>query len=375
MDHTDQPSAGSASPGTQGPSHGRRWRSVWLPVRRKLTPANGPALRPVEERGPDHPGEHEQASAGDAPSGAWGQAARDVSAPGARDDLTDAPDAPHSARGQVAADALTLAVFAHEARSPLAVAKGAVETLQRLGTTAAETQEQLLEMSIRGLSQLEALIAHLLEGFGSGDVFVAASTTAIALSLLVRRAVAACADRDRVTISVSEPDPQVRVHPALLSHAVLLLLDNALKHTDGPVQVSAQAHGRGACIVVEDHGPGIPQDDRERVFEVGWRGVHRAGQALGAPSGGHGGLDGAAGRAPGGHRDPAESAHGPGGARDIYEVSRSADTGDPGGLGIGLALVDRIARLHGGVACVADAPAGGARFVIELPDLDAVPAG
>jgi len=94
------------------------------------------------------------------------------------------------------------------------------------------------------------------------------------------------------------------------------LLENAVAAAASRVDVSLQAEGPGAVLVVEDDGPGIPADQRDRVFERFVR------------------LDGARDRT-------------------------------TGGSGLGLGIVSSIARQHGGVAAVEDTPAG-ARLVVRL---------
>jgi len=103
----------------------------------------------------------------------------------------------------------------------------------------------------------------------------------------------------------------------LLRRAVRNLLENARRHAAGQINVTlAQAEGR-ALISVCDHGPGVPPELCERIFEPFYR------------------LPGAT------ERD--------------------------GGVGLGLALVKSIAQRHGGSVLCQNRPAGGACFVIKLP--------
>ena len=97
------------------------------------------------------------------------------------------------------------------------------------------------------------------------------------------------------------------------------LLDNADKHASGVVEVSLRVDARHALFTVDDDGPGVPPDQRERVFDRFFR------------------VDGSRDRA-------------------------------SGGVGLGLALVRRIARSHGGEVTVTASPSlGGARFEVRLP--------
>jgi len=97
------------------------------------------------------------------------------------------------------------------------------------------------------------------------------------------------------------------------------LLENARRHGGGtPIEASVRPIAEGAALLeVSDRGPGIPPNERERVFEAFYR---RAGHSEG---------------------------------RD-------------GGVGLGLALVREIARLHGGEARVRDREGGGTRIEVEL---------
>jgi signal transduction histidine kinase len=108
---------------------------------------------------------------------------------------------------------------------------------------------------------------------------------------------------------------------------VLNLLDNAVKY--GPpgqtVTLSLGHENDDAVITVDDQGPGIPVDDRRRVWEPYWR----------LP------------------RDSASAV---------------------GGSGIGLAVVENLVTAHGGAVSVAGAPGGGARFEVRFPGASATPA-
>jgi signal transduction histidine kinase len=105
-----------------------------------------------------------------------------------------------------------------------------------------------------------------------------------------------------------------------LRQMLLNLLDNAVKY--GPagqtITVGSEIAGDRARIWVEDQGPGIPHDDRHRVWEPYVR-LNREGESA------------------------------------------------TGGSGIGLAVVRELVTLHGGRTRVEGAPGGGARVVIELP--------
>ena len=106
--------------------------------------------------------------------------------------------------------------------------------------------------------------------------------------------------------------------PRLLRRAVLNLGTNAVRHARSRVRLSAASRGGRVWVHVDDDGPGVPPEARDRVFEPFFR----------------------------------------------MDASRTSDTG---GAGLGLAIVQRIAQVHGGTVTVGEAPLGGARFTLELP--------
>jgi signal transduction histidine kinase len=103
-----------------------------------------------------------------------------------------------------------------------------------------------------------------------------------------------------------------------LGRVVRNLLDNAARHADSEVAVALHTGDAGVELTVDDDGPGIPVDDRSRVFDRFTR------------------LD-------------------DGRARDA------------GGLGLGLSMVKAIVEQHGGTVAIEDAPIGGARVRVQLP--------
>ncbi len=104
-------------------------------------------------------------------------------------------------------------------------------------------------------------------------------------------------------------------------HQVLAnLVRNALVHTPAgtPVEIAVQRNGLDALLEVRDHGPGLPTDDTDALFERFWR---------------------------------AEAGRGRGKA----------------GAGLGLAIVAGIVHAHGGSVSASNAPGGGAVFLVRLP--------
>lgn len=88
---------------------------------------------------------------------------------------------------------------------------------------------------------------------------------------------AALADRHRIDLGMERPEDEgpiwVRAQPALLDALVSNLVDNALRYTqeEGRVTVGLRRLGDQVELAVEDNGPGIPAEERERVFERFYR--------------------------------------------------------------------------------------------------------
>ncbi|MCA8051044.1 ATP-binding protein [Burkholderia arboris] len=109
--------------------------------------------------------------------------------------------------------------------------------------------------------------------------------------------------------------------PKLVARALLNLIRNGARYASHKVLLAAAADATGALVLsVDDDGPGIPTAERARVFEPFQR----------------------------------------------LDSSRDRQTG---GFGLGLAIVRRVAQVHGGDVRLEDSPLGGARFVITLPPL------
>jgi two-component system sensor histidine kinase KdpD len=77
------------------------------------------------------------------------------------------------------------------------------------------------------------------------------------------------AGRDRVMVDIPETLPEIQTDPALLERVVANLIDNALVWSPSTetVRVSAGEIARRVDLRISDHGPGIPQDSRETVFQ------------------------------------------------------------------------------------------------------------
>jgi signal transduction histidine kinase len=117
---------------------------------------------------------------------------------------------------------------------------------------------------------------------------------------------------------------RVRGRRNQLDRAVRNLLENAEHHAASRVDVALTADDGAVVLVVDDDGPGIPEADRERVFDR------------------------------------------------FTRLDEGRDR-DAGGAGLGLAMVKAIVEHHGGTVAVDEGPLGGARFVVRLPAGETVP--
>ncbi|MFD8497579.1 sensor histidine kinase [Amycolatopsis sp. NPDC059657] len=194
-----------------------------------------------------------------------------------------------------------LAEAAHELRTPLATLRLTVDG----GIRDPDQRDEALRRSARLTEEMGRVVAGLLARARLEAGTQELEREPLRLDLLVEQIVGDWTDED-VEISVTASECVVRGDPDLLAQAVRNLLANAVAHGGGtPVEVVV-ADGR---ISVRDHGPGVPPEDRERLFE------------------------------------------------------RSV-TGAGGGTGIGLAIVRWVADLHGGSARLLDADGDG--MVAEL---------
>jgi signal transduction histidine kinase len=202
----------------------------------------------------------------------------------------------------VSAHRRVLASASHELRSPLARLRLALELLDE------ERDHPLLAGAVRDVEILDETVADLLQAGRLQAMDTLAESEEVDLrALLVEEAA-------RVDAAVDgRPALVVRGSPGLLRSLARNLLENARRHGAPPIRVDVGAEG----FAVVDAGPGVPDAEKERIFEPFYR--------------------------PAGH-----------------------DEGRDGGVGLGLHLCAQIARLHGGSLRCADAPGGGTRFEVAL---------
>ncbi|MCP2340254.1 sensor histidine kinase [Actinomadura rupiterrae] len=206
----------------------------------------------------------------------------------------------------------------HELRTPIA---GLRANLEDASMHPEDTDlKGVVESALRDTDRLEHIVTDLLllARIGTGN----AAREDLDLGELARRelarraAVPRAADAPRL---VADLALDVGVRGVRMQFVRLLgnLLDNAERYADGTIAVSVSSSGGTAVLTVQDDGTGVPEADRERVFERFTR------------------------------LDSARSRH-------------------AGGTGLGLAIAREIAQAHGGSLTIEDS-ARGARFVLRLP--------
>ena len=210
-----------------------------------------------------------------------------------------------------------IADVSHEIKTPLTGILGAVDLL--------EGESPLVPLIRNAAKRLNALVQSILDLARlerEGQLLNLAETDVAGLVRETVQSLAPLAHAANVGISVSGVDGAsvtAQCDAQLIGQALSNLLTNAIRHSGAKdVSVTLEAAGRDVRMVVEDHGIGIPPEHAGQIFER----FHRV------------------------------------------DSARSAETG---GAGLGLAIVRRIARLHGGDVTLTAARPQGCRFVLTLP--------
>ena len=180
------------------------------------------------------------------------------------------------------------ALLAHELRAPLTTLRGAALTLARRHAALAPAERtRLLEDLAAEAERLNQMVENLLE-ISRGDAAVRLATEPVALRPLLRRVVRGLrptVGRGRIVCRLPAGLPPVEAEPVALAQVLHNLLDNAARYSPGeaPVTVTARLDGGRVRLRVCDRGPGIPEEQRERVFApfVRLRPTDRQGLGLG----------------------------------------------------------------------------------------------
>lgn len=167
-----------------------------------------------------------------------------------------------------------LSSVSHDLRTPLASIIGAAGSLENYGVAMDETDRHDLLDTIRTEGErLDRYVQNLLDMTRLGHGELTLHRDWIGVDELVGSAIGRLQryrPDARFDTAIDPSLAPIWVHPALLEQALFNVMENALKFSPPgePVRVEAQRHGERVRIDVIDRGPGIREDERQRVFEM-----------------------------------------------------------------------------------------------------------
>jgi two-component system, OmpR family, sensor histidine kinase KdpD len=221
-----------------------------------------------------------------------------------------------------------LSAVSHDLRTPLASAKAAISSLRNEDVPfTADDRRELLATADESLDRLIRLVENLLDMSRLQAGVLGTSPQPIGAGEAVAKAVDALGPTGK-DISLQIPDDlaEVLVDPGLLERILVNVLSNALRHSPPgrPTLVTASEHAGDVEIRIIDHGPGIPEEAHDRVFQP---------------------------------------------------FQRLGDRDNETGIGLGLALSRGLAEAMGGTLEPDETPGGGLTMVLRLPVSSPTPNG
>ncbi len=217
-----------------------------------------------------------------------------------------------------------VANVSHELKTPVAAIRGFLELMED-ESMPAEARQEFLGLMNSEAARLQRLVDEQLQLARLDSGGLPLERQHIDLSSVVRDAArprAVLAAREGVDLRVEAPGPvPMDGDPARLEQVLLILLDNAARHTPagGAITVTVHADGGDAVMAVADTGEGIRPEAIASVFDR------------------------------------------------FYRADAARERGDRQGAGLGLAIARGIARAHGGDITVRSEPGRGAVFTVRLP--------
>jgi two-component system sensor histidine kinase KdpD len=210
----------------------------------------------------------------------------------------------------------------HDLRTPLASIKAGITSLQDEDVAYdPEARKELFSTVLEETDRLNRLVDNLLSlaRARAGDIALEKELTPFedVVETVVARLRDVLAGLD--VRAMIRPDlPGVWIDPVKMDSALSNVIENAARHSrpGGEIQISVAPWHGGIQVRVADHGPGIPEEERDLVFEPFYRGASRVGA----------------------------------------------------GSGLGLAIARAVVQAHGGRIRIEGAPGGGTAVVIELPE-------
>jgi PAS domain S-box-containing protein len=211
-----------------------------------------------------------------------------------------------------------LSTVSHELRTPLTSIVGFSLTLKEKGTQlSGNTRAEIVTHLAEQARKLDRLLSDLLDLDRLRYGLIRPTFRATDIGLLAAQVVSEYQVNGHV-IDVQAESVVAEVDAAKVERIVENLLANAIKHTVPGTQilVRVESYDGGVLIAVDDRGAGVPETDRQSIFEI---------------------------------------------------FNRGAGVPASPGTGIGLSLVSQFAALHGGRVWVQENPGGGASFRVFLP--------
>ncbi len=172
-----------------------------------------------------------------------------------------------------------VSVVSHELRSPITSIIGSLRTIMRPEIDASsETAADLLASAARQADRLRALIEDLLVTSRIDSDALPVRPEATDISMIIDEVAAELPQVEgRLAVEIAPDVPMVQVDPAHLRRILRNLVENALKYADdGAIEISVKPSGDQVWMSVIDHGPGIPYELHDHIFQPFTQAQHHA---------------------------------------------------------------------------------------------------